>query len=79
MVDPDNAALRRRHAQATTMRDQGHPTLPSTLGEELECNPFLRIDAPAVRAAVAARLPAARGDRMEAFAELRRWKDGFRA
>ncbi|WP_202845644.1 hydroxyacylglutathione hydrolase [Luteimonas saliphila] len=79
VVDPDNATLRRRHAQATTMRDQGLPTLPTTLGEERDCNPFLRIDASAVRAAVAARLPAAAGDRIEAFAELRRWKDGFRA
>jgi hydroxyacylglutathione hydrolase len=79
VVDPDNAALRRRHAQATTMRDHALPTLPSTLGEERACNPFLRIDAPAVRAAVAARAPGAAGDRIEAFAELRRWKDGFRA
>ncbi len=79
VVDPDNAALRRRHEQATAMRERGLPTLPTTLGEELDCNPFLRIDAPAVRAAVAARSPAAAGDRVEAFAELRRWKDGFRA
>ena len=40
---------------------------------------ILRIDAPAVRAAVAAREPGAADDRVAAFAGLRRWKDGFRA
>ena len=79
VADPDNAALRRRHEQAIAMRARGRPTLPTTLGDELDCNPFLRIDAPAVRAAVAARSPAAADDRVEAFAELRRWKDGFGA
>ena len=79
VVEPDNPALRRRQAEATTMRDRGLPTLPSTLGGELDCNPFLRIDAPAVRAAVAAHEPGAAGDRAATFAGLRRWKDGFRA
>jgi len=79
VVEPDNPALRRRQAEATSMRDRGLPTLPSILGNERDCNPFLRIDAPAVRAAVAAREPGAADDRIEAFAALRRWKDGFRA
>ena len=61
------------------MRENGRPSLPSTLSVELACNPFLRVDAPAVRAAVAARLGREPADRVEAFAELRRWKDGFRA
>lgn len=79
VVDPDNVALRRRHEEAIAMREHARPTLPTTLRDELACNPFLRIDAPAVRSAVVARLPSATGDRQEAFAELRRWKDGFRA
>jgi len=79
VVDPDNPALRRRHEEAIAMRDQGRPTVPTTLADERACNPFLRIDAPAVRAAVAVRRPLAEGDRVEAFTELRRWKDGFRA
>jgi hydroxyacylglutathione hydrolase len=79
VVDPDNAALRRRHEEAIAMRGNQRPTLPSTLEQELACNPFLRIDAPAVRSALAAREPAAVHDRADAFAALRRWKDGFRA
>lgn len=79
VVDPDNAALRRRHEEALAMREALRPTLPTRLADELACNPFLRVDAPAVCAAIAARLPVAAADRVEAFAELRRWKDGFRA
>ena len=79
VVDPGNPALRRRQEEVIAMRDTGRPTLPSTLADEVACNPFLRIDAQAVRAAVAARAPAAADDRIEAFAELRRWKDGFAA
>ena len=78
VVDPDNAALRRRQEEALAMRASARPTVPSTLAEELDCNPFLRIDAPAVRDAVLAREPDA-GDRTGVFAALRRWKDGFRA
>jgi hydroxyacylglutathione hydrolase len=79
VVDPDNEALRRRSEEATAMRAAGHPTLPSTLEAERACNPFLRIDAPAVRDAVARQLGRTPVDRVEAFAALRRWKDGFAA
>ena len=78
-VDPDNPALRRRAAQAQAQRAAGRPSLPSRLEDERAANPFLRVDAPAVEAAVAARLQRMPADRVEAFAELRRWKDGFRA
>jgi len=78
-VDPGNEVLAARAEAAAALRREGQPTLPSTLGDERAANPFLRIDAPAVREAVAARLGRAPSDRVEAFAELRRWKDGFRA
>jgi hydroxyacylglutathione hydrolase len=79
VVDPGNPALARRHEEVIAMRDTRRPTLPSTLADERACNPFLRIDAPAVRAAVAAHDPSAADDRVAAFAALRRWKDGFAA
>jgi hydroxyacylglutathione hydrolase len=78
-VDPDNPALRRRTEEARAMRERNHPTLPATLGDERAANPFLRVDAPAVRDAIAVRLGRVPADRVEAFAELRRWKDGFAA
>jgi len=79
VVDPDNPALRRRTEDATAMRDAGLPTLPALLADERAANPFLRVDAPAIRAALDAHAGRAIGDRVDAFAELRRWKDGFRA
>ena len=78
-VDPANDALRRRTEEAQAMRNAGRPTLPSTLALELATNPFLRVEAPAIRAAVAGRLGRQPVDRVETFAELRRWKDGFGA
>lgn len=78
-ADPDNPALRRRSEEVAAMRDRSQPTLPVTLENERACNPFLRIDAPAVRAAACAWAGAPALPRDEAFAALRRWKDGFRA
>ena len=78
MVDPENEALRRRSEEASAMRADGRATLPTTLADERACNPFLRIEAPGVLASITARLGRAPMDRVEAFAELRRWKDGFR-
>ncbi|MCL7714412.1 hydroxyacylglutathione hydrolase [Stenotrophomonas mori] len=78
-VDPANAALQRRQQEARDMREHSLATVPSHLHSELACNPFLRTRTPAIRAAVAARLGRAPLDEAETFAELRRWKDGFRA
>jgi hydroxyacylglutathione hydrolase len=72
-VDPDNPALSNRIVQARALRDRGAPTLPVSIAEERACNPFLRVDADAIIAA----LPNA-PDRVGRFAELRRRKDGFR-
>ncbi|GAB2513433.1 hydroxyacylglutathione hydrolase [Lysobacter humi (ex Lee et al. 2017)] len=79
VVEPDNTALRRRLKEAQTMRDAHRPTLPSTLAEELACNPFLRCDQPQVIDAAARRLGRRPADRVETFAALRGWKDGFAA
>ncbi len=78
IVDPDNPALRQRSDQAAAQRHGSQPTLPTTLAEERACNPFLRVDTPAIRGAVTARLGREPAGRVETFAELRRWKDGFR-
>ena len=55
----------------------GQPSLPTSLASERACNPFLRIDAPAVRASLEIHLQRTPCDDIEAFATLRRWKDGF--
>jgi hydroxyacylglutathione hydrolase len=78
-VEPGNPAVARRAAQAAALRARGEPTVPSTLQDERAANPFLRVDEPEVRHSVASRLGREPDDRVEVFAELRRWKDGFQA
>ena len=78
-VEPENAALRQRVADARTARQAGLPSLPTTLASEHACNPFLRSETPGVRAAIALHLGRAPRDDADAFGGLRAWKDGFGA
>lgn len=78
VVEPANQALRRYADKIKHLRETGRPSLPSTLAVELACNPFLRSNNWAILEVLRIRsghLP--EGD-VEAFAELRRWKDEFR-
>jgi len=77
-VDPTNAALSQRHEEALAMRRDDLPTLPVSLASELECNPFLRTNTPAIQAAVSAHLGRPVTDEVDVVAGLRHWKDGFR-
>jgi hydroxyacylglutathione hydrolase len=77
-VDAENLALRERIAEAHAQRAAGQPTLPTTIALERATNPFLRCDSEGVRSAIAGNLSSAPYDRLETFAALRRWKDGFR-
>lgn len=43
-VEPENAALQARAREVDAARAAGQPTLPVTLGQELETNPFLRAE-----------------------------------
>ncbi|MFO7921835.1 MAG: hydroxyacylglutathione hydrolase [Nioella sp.] len=72
-IDPDNAALISREAEVATARGEGRPTVPSTLQDELDTNPFLRAGDPAIRA----RLGMQDATDAEVFAEIRARKDAF--
>ena len=61
------------------MRRDDRPTLPVTLAQELDCNPFLRTQSATIRHAVAAHLGRLVVDDVDVMAGLRHWKDGFRA
>ncbi|MCC4621712.1 hydroxyacylglutathione hydrolase [Xanthomonas cassavae CFBP 4642] len=78
-VDPTNAALQRRQQEAQAMRQAARPTLPISLKSELATNPFLRTSSFEIRSAVAPRAAGAAFSEVDVFAELRRWKDEFRA
>jgi hydroxyacylglutathione hydrolase len=77
-VDPGNPALRERAVEVRLLRDADLPSLPVALSSERACNPFLRCDDPAVRAAAQRHVGHALETPVEVFASLRSWKDGFR-
>jgi hydroxyacylglutathione hydrolase len=76
-VEPDSIAVQRRSEQVARDRAAGRATVPSRIRLELDTNPFLRWDAPAVRAAAAGRLGHVPADAAEAFAAIREWKNRF--
>ncbi len=41
-AEPDNQAVKDKLARAQALRERGEPTVPSTIGEELATNPFVR-------------------------------------
>ncbi|HEX3123582.1 MAG TPA: hydroxyacylglutathione hydrolase C-terminal domain-containing protein, partial [Rhodanobacteraceae bacterium] len=79
-VDAGNVDLQRRAEQVRALRARGESTVPVALELEHATNPFLRVDAPAIRASCARAIGAAAAeDRVARFAWLRREKDGYRA
>lgn len=72
-IDPDNPELISRASEVNAARAEGRPTVPSTLDEELNTNPFLRAGDPAIRA----RLGMQSNSDAEVFAEIRARKDKF--
>lgn len=72
-VDPGNPKLISRVDEVTRRRSAGEPTVPSTLAEELETNPFLRATDPDIQA----HLGMVGADPAEVFAEIRARKDRF--
>ncbi len=76
-VEPANVRLQQRREREQAKRDRNEPTLPSTIAEERETNPFLRVDLPAVRAAAERHAGRPLADRIAVFAEVRAWKNAF--
>ncbi len=77
-VEPNNHELQEWQHSATLQRNQGIPTLPSTIRQELACNPFLRGRIPAVALAAAQWAQRELHSPVEVFATLREWKNNFR-
>ncbi|MGO9170614.1 MAG: hydroxyacylglutathione hydrolase [Rhodomicrobium sp.] len=73
-VEPHNEALLKRKTEVDALRVKGKSTLPVTLANELETNPFLRVNSPEIRKRLGfgPDVPPA-----EVFEELRRRKDTF--
>jgi hydroxyacylglutathione hydrolase len=59
------------------VRRRGEPTVPSTIGEELATNPFLRWDSPEIRSSIQQRFPDTPSEPSSVFARIRELKDKF--
>ena len=73
-VEPGNAALQARMREVDARREQGLPTVPSTIADERATNPFLRPESTELQAA----LGVAGRPLHEVFGETRARKDDFR-
>ncbi|RWR98109.1 hydroxyacylglutathione hydrolase cytoplasmic [Cinnamomum micranthum f. kanehirae] len=71
-VDPDNAKTKEKLSWAQHQRQANLPTIPSSIGEEWETNPFMRVGIPELQERVGCHSP------VEALKEIRRLKDVWR-
>ena len=77
-VEPHNADLTLYLEQCQIQRDQGQPTLPSTIQTELNVNPFMRSRAADVIAAAVQHDSQTRPEEpASVLASLRQWKNVF--
>jgi len=81
-VEPDNDALAQHQAWAQQQREAAQPTVPTTLGQEKQINPFLRYRETSVQNQCRARVSKSSENLKlvedhDFFFCIRRWKDQF--
>jgi hydroxyacylglutathione hydrolase len=76
-LEPRNPALKAKYEWAKAMRAEGKYTVPSTIGDEKQFNPFLRIDSPELRTTLKKIAPTLGDDPVAIFAKVRELKDHF--
>lgn len=78
-AEPNNQEIIKRLAIVKALREKDQPTLPSLLADEKATNPFLRCDSPELIAQVTNQAGKSLENPAQVFAELRKWKDHFKA
>lgn len=77
-VEPDNDELLQYIERCAELRARNVPTLPSTIGQEKQVNPFLRTRLPGVAQAARQHDAATPPDAVGVFATLRQWKNEYK-
>jgi hydroxyacylglutathione hydrolase len=77
-VEPGNAALKARIVREQALRDQGKPTVPSTIAVEKATNPFLRFRESDIADRLIAAGHLSTKEPIAVFAALRQWKNSYR-
>lgn len=76
-VEPNNPQILERIQQVNQLRKQGLPTVPATLLEEKQTNPFLRCQSTELIQQVEKQVKRQLNTPIEVFKELREWKNNF--
>ncbi len=76
-VEPENSIIRERLIEATKLRENSMPTVPTTVAIEKQSNPFLRCEEPDVINAASEHSAKKLLHPHEVFAAVRSWKDNF--
>ncbi|KAL6526897.1 Hydroxyacylglutathione hydrolase cytoplasmic [Orobanche gracilis] len=71
-IEPDNVKISQKLSWAEQKRKSGLPTVPSTVEDELETNPFMRVDLTEIQERVGCKSP------VKALREIRQRKDNWR-
>lgn len=77
-VEPHNQSLQTWQQDAISLREKDLPTVPSHIGQERLCNPFLRTRQTDVAQAAASWANRELTNEVDVFAALREWKNSFR-
>lgn len=76
-VEPHNEDIHDWQERATQLRAEGLPTVPTSLGQELKTNPFLRVEVASVRQAAEAHAGQNLTIPADVLGALREWKNTF--
>lgn len=76
-IEPQNPAILKHQEDVRRLRMQGLPSLPSTLKQERDMNPFLRAHLPEIKNSLQSKFGTFPSDPIKIFAELRKMKDKF--
>lgn len=74
-VEPNNEAILKKIEQVSALRKENKPSLPTTINEELQINPFLRCHLKEIGLNAQRYVGAKLNGPIEVFQALRAWKD----
>ena len=72
-LEPNNSALLKRRAEATHSLSKGEPSLPSTIAQELDINPFLRCQ----ESSIISNSGADNNDELSVFSKIRTLRNHY--
>lgn len=76
-LEPDNGKLRERMERVRAARAAHKSTVPATMAEEIETNPFLRWDSAEIKENLRKQFPELELNPVSVFAKVRQLKDQF--